>query len=111
MNERRPMTTVVTSPNRSYHMCRKRAVTFGDGRLDPGYSGNAPRPSKVMYTFAVTFRICLPPPFDAWRLLRAADAAIVCLKRHISIAAYIGHGRRLSTPGRTRPERPARLAP
>jgi hypothetical protein len=55
------MTTVVTSSNRSYHMCRNSAVISVEGRSDSGYFGKAPRPSRVMYTFAVIFRISRPP--------------------------------------------------
>src|SRR5262245_29996598 len=55
------MTTVVTSSNRSYHMCRNSALSSGDGRSDPGYFGKTPRPSRVMYTFAVIFRTRRPP--------------------------------------------------
>jgi hypothetical protein len=51
------MTTVVTSSNRSYHMFRKSGLGSVDGGPDVGYSGNAPRPSRVMYTFAVIFLI------------------------------------------------------
>src|SRR6266566_1908818 len=51
------MTTVVTSSNRSYHMFRNSGLGSVEGGPDVGYSGKAPRPSRVMYTFAVIFRI------------------------------------------------------
>ena len=51
------MTTVVTSSNRSNHMFRKSGLGSVEGGPDVGYSGKAPRPSRVMYTFAVIFRI------------------------------------------------------
>src|SRR5579875_1168057 len=53
----RPITTVVTSLYRGIHMFRKIAGALRISRLEPGYSGNAPRPSRVMYTFAVIFRM------------------------------------------------------
>jgi hypothetical protein len=51
------MTTVVTSSNRSNHMFRKSGLGSVEGGPDVGYCGKAPRPSRVMYTFAVICRI------------------------------------------------------
>ena len=50
------MITVETSLYRDIHMCRNSAFAFVVGRSEPGYVGNAPRPSRVMYTFAVILR-------------------------------------------------------
>src|ERR1700683_1466860 len=60
MNERRPITTVVTSEYRSVHIFWKNSSGssgFPEGRSEPGYLANSPRPSSVMYRFAVIFRV------------------------------------------------------
>ena len=82
------MTTVVTSSNRSYHIFRKSALTSFEGRSDPGYVGNTPRPSSVMYTFAVIFRVFLTPRFAVARDPGAASRAA----RHIREQTYIPLG-------------------
>lgn len=82
------MTTVVTSPYRAIHICRNRAFAVLLDRSEPGYFGNSPRPSRVMYAFAVIFRIFPTPQFSVTRDTGTTSRAL----EHIHKQTYIPLG-------------------